>query len=464
MKWTNWRRRLAAALATAGFLAPSAAWAAELNVNLTVNGSFESAEPFPGNGPFFSMLLNDWIDADGDNDDGYAYAYEQGYAGFVDPPGAELNYYTGGFGTTANSVLIRQSIAVGTGPSGALIQTGNAVYDLSGYFTSYDVGDDASSIRARFLNASGTQLGQAEVGGYNFVQSLPITELRREWGQDRGIGPIPIGTTSVELQIVASDADVNHDGYVDLVNFLVTDTPVLPTLDITVNRANGAITLRNRTSSAVNLASYSITSADGGLNSANWFSITDNYDANSGGTVDPIHNWMETSPAVSAGIVSEAGVGGNAILPVGRTVNLTNPVSSGLWLRSPTEDLVFSYNNGSTTVTGLVNYIGNGGASFEVGDFNADGQLNADDWIILRNNQLTDLSGLSPIQSYLRGDLTRDNQNNYADFRTFANLYNDRNGPGSFEAMVASLPEPGSLGLIVGLGVAMIEFTRRSRR
>ena len=117
MKCINWKRRLVITLAAVGLLAPSAVRAAELNVNLVANASFEStAEFFPGSGPFGSMLVNTWEDADGDNDDPFVFPYSLAYAGIPDPPSAGDNFYSGGFGTTAGAVLIKQTFGVGTGP------------------------------------------------------------------------------------------------------------------------------------------------------------------------------------------------------------------------------------------------------------------------------------------------------------------------------------------------------------
>ena len=72
--------------------------------------------------------------------------------------------------------------------------------------------------------------------------------------------------------------------------------PVPPTLE--VNRDTGAMTLINQTA-AVQIVGYTITSPAGSLVQANWRSVTDNYDANSGGSFDPNHAWTELSVAGS---------------------------------------------------------------------------------------------------------------------------------------------------------------------
>ena len=62
------------------------------------------------------------------------------------------------------------------------------------------------------------------------------------------------------------------------------------------------------------------------------------------------------------------------------------------------------------------------------GDFNSDGDVNSLDWVILRTNQETNLSGLTMEQAYLRGDLTEDLANDHEDFVVFKNLYEAANG------------------------------------
>ena len=70
------------------------------------------------------------------------------------------------------------------------------------------------------------------------------------------------------------------------------------------------------------------------------------------------------------------------------------------------------------------------------GDLNSDGNINSLDWVILRTNQETDLSGLTVEQSYLRGDLNADLANNQLDFIAFKTAFEEFNGgAGSFERL-----------------------------
>ena len=102
------------------------------------------------------------------------------------------------------------------------------------------------------------------------------------------------------------------------------------------------------------------------------------------------------------------------------------------------------------------------GPAVRFGDLNSDGKIDSLDWVIFRTNQETDLSGLTLEQAYLRGDLTEDRANNHADFVVFKNLYEAANGAGSFVAMLAGVPEPSTLVLILSAGLFVLPGMRRA--
>jgi hypothetical protein len=101
------------------------------------------------------------------------------------------------------------------------------------------------------------------------------------------------------------------------------------------------------------------------------------------------------------------------------------------------------------------------GPAIRYGDFNSDGNINSLDWMILRTNQETNLSALTLEQAYFRGDLTEDKRNSYEDFVAFKNLYDAANGAGAFVAMLASVPEPSTMALILGVGLILPPLMRR---
>ena len=232
---------------------------------------------------------------------------------------------------------------------------------------------------------------------------------------------------------------------------------------VTVNRDTGGLTLFNQTGGAVNIKSYSITSAFEALDPANWLSIADNYDAGSPGPnqVDAAHNWSELTDPTANGDLSEADLqsADGAALAHTRTVNLG---TSAAWIRNPTEDLVFQYISGSQIVQGLVQYTGHGGLPFASGDLNTDGAINTADWTIFRTNQQTNLTSKSLAEAYRLGDLTGDRLNNHADFVLFKTAYDAANGAGAFVTMLAAVPEPSSVLLVLTAGLFSLPLRRRA--
>jgi hypothetical protein len=97
-----------------------------------------------------------------------------------------------------------------------------------------------------------------------------------------------------------------------------------------------------------------------------------------------------------------------------------------------------------------------------LGDLNNSGTITSADWVILRNNQNADLSALTFQQAYAQGDLTADKANDHADFKLFKSLYEATNGPGSFEVMLATIPEPAGLVLLTA-ALAGLPAARRIR-
>ena len=103
-------------------------------------------------------------------------------------------------------------------------------------------------------------------------------------------------------------------------------------------------------------------------------------------------------------------------------------------------------------------------APFEpiVGDFDDDGDVDQADYLTLATHLHTNVSSLTPAQAYLLGDLTRDLTINGHDYRAFRFAYVEANGPGSFVAMLAAVPEP-SAGMLAAIVVVAACRRRHSR-
>lgn len=236
------------------------------------------------------------------------------------------------------------------------------------------------------------------------------------------------------------------DDYIDffaLDRVALTDTnPHTDLITLEIDRTNGVMTLRNTSGSAINgIESYSIDSASGGINPANWTPIAGGTNTSSNGEL------MQTFAA-----------------PINLANSQSIPLSnaSGAWLKSPQEDLTMVLNlTGGATRTVNVSFINNGGTRFLEGDFNFDNAITVADYQYLVGFAESDLSGLSPTEAYRLGDLNGDNANNIRDFAAFKDLYNAANsGAGAFEAMLAAIPEPNAA-MLAGFALLSSVAVRR---
>jgi hypothetical protein len=459
MKVTDLRRKLMAALAAGGMLAPGASHAANLDTNLVVNSGFETVN-LGTTGAYGAPLILNW----GGTRQGFAYSHDSSggvpdYANGGPLAGGGSYYFSANAAPGDVNIdgpgQVSQDIVVSAGASGALIATGTAAYKVSAFFSSYLTQGDFGTVHLDFLNTSSVSLGTASVSDND----------TSTWSQNFRGGLIPVGTATVRLSVFGTAFSGGPDGYIDNVDFQVTDEVIQPTLSITVNRNTGGITLSNQTGGAVNLKSYSITSAFEALDPATWLSIAENYDAGNPGPnqVDAAHSWSELTDPTANGDLSEAELqsGAGASVAHTRTVNLS---STNGWIRNPTEDLVFQYISGTQVVTGIVNYTGNGGNSYDTGDLNVDGSINSTDWGILRTNQQTDMSTKSLAEAYRLGDLTGDKLSNHADFVAFKDIFDTANGGGSFAAMLAGIPEPSTALLVLTGGLFLLPSLGRARK
>jgi hypothetical protein len=104
---------------------------------------------------------------------------------------------------------------------------------------------------------------------------------------------------------------------------------------------------------------------------------------------------------------------------------------------------------------------------YDLGDLNLDGTVDGADWRMFIAGNQADLSGLAWKDSYVRGDLDGDGDNDIYDFAKFRGAYELLHpAPGAFEAMVAaSAPEPSSI-LLLAVGAVTVAMWRwrRARR
>ncbi|MBN1854206.1 MAG: PEP-CTERM sorting domain-containing protein [Pirellulales bacterium] len=242
-----------------------------------------------------------------------------------------------------------------------------------------------------------------------------------------------------------------NDGYT-----LISGAPNRLTLE--VNRETGNITLSNQTvADTFVISAYNLLSEVGAFNPTAWLSIADNYDADSGPPyADPDDNWIELGATASD--IAEGTLGTTTLSP-GTAIDLGN-----VWIKSIHEDIQIEIlGDQGTYLEYFVLYTGNDGSAYEMGDLNFDNEITVLDWQIYKAGIRQNLAGLSIAESYKKGDLDGDGDNDLVDFGIFRGAYDVANGSGAFDAMVAGVPEPASLVLLV-LGTTMMLFFSRPHR
>lgn len=94
-------------------------------------------------------------------------------------------------------------------------------------------------------------------------------------------------------------------------------------------------------------------------------------------------------------------------------------------------------------------------------DLNLDRSLDTADWSLFVAGSEGDLSGLTPIEAYLRGDLDGDGANSILDFGLFKSAFEQHNGSGAFAQMLSGVPEPSAVLICVMILSAAVLYPRR---
>jgi hypothetical protein len=223
---------------------------------------------------------------------------------------------------------------------------------------------------------------------------------------------------------------------------------------LTVDQRTGEIILVNPSSNiaAFDLEAISITSASGALDPLQWTSIAGNYDGSGDGSVDD-DDWAVLTASFSE-LTEAADTGGeDGSLAIGTEISLGNA-----WIGALVKDLSATYTDLDGDVFALEIFYE--GSDNILGDLNTDGSIDASDYLILIANAQADMSGLNAPQAYRLGDLDGDLNNDIADFALFRAAFEAQSlEPGAFAAMVQSVPEPGSLAVL--LSGACLFYRRR---
>ncbi|MAT69047.1 MAG: hypothetical protein CMJ58_05930 [Planctomycetaceae bacterium] len=236
-------------------------------------------------------------------------------------------------------------------------------------------------------------------------------------------------------------------------------------MSFVIDRDTGEMTLSNNDSGSIDVVYINITSASGALVPANWLSVTDNYDSDSGGSFDPNDTWsIEVSTNQELSEVELSGNGGQ--LGGAGTQTSIQLGAAGAWTLSSYEDVVVSVQRllpDGVTIDEFgvpVTYI-NGIDAAGRSDLDIDGDVDSDDWIKFAANHLDDWSGLTVAAASVLGDIDGNLVSDVDDFRLFQTDYDAANGAGALMALIGAVPEPSAAAAAVVLATMGIAVRRR---
>jgi len=153
---------------------------------------------------------------------------------------------------------------------------------------------------------------------------------------------------------------------------------------------------------------------------------------------------------------------GNDLLAVNPRSGNVESIASGFSapidvLRDPAGNLLIASYSGQIHRVSL-----KAGVGVALGDLDLNGVVNAADWALQRDGFGANLGSLSPVEALTHGDLNGDLQNDEYDFAIFKAVYEERNGAGSFAAML-QVPEPSAT--LLGLtALGLVARTRNGSR
>ncbi len=179
-------------------------------------------------------------------------------------------------------------------------------------------------------------------------------------------------------------------------------------------------------------------------------------------------------PFVSVGVFANSGAFGEAFNQVNvdpnnvagvTTFNVeTNASQLNLVVDASFYQLGFNINGNWDLNDDVTLYLDNLRFDLVAPDLDEDADVDQDDWAIFMANHKGDLSALTVEQQFLAGDLDGDGDNDFNDFVLFEQGFDAISGGGSFAAMLASVPEPASVTLVLLGTVALLSQRRRKAR
>ena len=176
----------------------------------------------------------------------------------------------------------------------------------------------------------------------------------------------------------------------------------------------------------VPILGYKITSDVGALDQRQWTTVTGNYDmwmemrlVGQRRRMDRTYKLDQSYGPQRRELMAAMGARSASV----RVIDLGTP-----WIQNPTEDLEIEILRTDGTIETLsVNFTGNSGQAFEVGDMDFNGVIGPSDWPI-SGPESARIFPIVAAGAYRMGDLNGDGVNDSIDFGLFKKVYNAANG------------------------------------
>jgi hypothetical protein len=269
----------------------------------------------------------------------------------------------------------------------------------------------------------------------------------------------PAGATNATLEFRLFDAGNNWWWAVDNLSLFTGTAPAQDgVLRLVVNRDTQQVKIVNNTAAAINLRGYTVESKFGTL---------DEVAANFLGEASA--NWQVlNNPATSE--LSEGYIPDQYAMPTVTANPTLGEINLGpAWRKfnKDIDDITFQYlvAGSDVPVTGIIEFAGNGGQSFNALDLNFDGQVNLLDYATFLAGYATSLAGKTSTQQYNLGDLNLDGKHTVRDFLQFRQQFDAVRGTGALDAAIAAgnlVPEPATA-LSLALAIVLAAPWRRRR-
>ena len=247
----------------------------------------------------------------------------------------------------------------------------------------------------------------------------------------------PSGASSVQLEFRVFDAENNWWWAFDNLKVFTGEGPAVDgALRAVIDRDTGSMKIVNATGEPVEIRGYSLLSSSGAIDEegASFLSDTDS-------------NWLRATIFGDSNYdLSEVHLSSDTLEP-NEEIDFGN---SWINFYRDSSDIQFEYllAGRDDPIPGIIEFIGNGDASYQFLDLNYNGEVEIGDWITFKDGFGTDLTDLPEAQRYNLGDLDNDGMHTHLDFIEFERIYDSINGAGSFAADVSSIPEPGFVSLV----------------